>query len=120
MDAIRISIAVLPVRRVLRRRGVATIVGVGGVFVDQGVVTVGTVAAFVLYLNNLFEPMQQLSQFYNTVQSSGAALEKLFGLLDTPPSIAERPGAIDLPVDGAIVVDHVSFAYGDLRRARTT
>ena len=79
--------------------GVATIVGVGGLFADQGIVTVGTVAAFVLYLNNLFEPIQQLSQLYNTVQSAGAALNKLFGVLDTPPSIAERPGAVDLPAD---------------------
>ena len=50
-----------------------------------------------LYLNNLFEPIQQLSQLYNTVQSAGAALHKLFGVLDTQPSIVERPGAVDLP-----------------------
>ena len=55
---------------------IAMIVGVGGLFVDQGIVTVGTVAAFVLYLNNLFEPVQQLSQLYNTVQSAGAALQQ--------------------------------------------
>ncbi|GMU78250.1 MAG: ABC transporter ATP-binding protein [Acidimicrobiia bacterium] len=92
--------------------GVATIVGVGGWFTDLGIVTVGTVAAFVLYLNNLFEPIQQLGQIYNTVQSAGAALDKLFGLLDTRPSIAERPGAVDLAESGAITVDHVAFGYG--------
>ena len=53
----------------------------------------GELTAFVLYLNNLFEPIQQLSQIYNTVQSAGAALNKLFGVMDTPPSIAERPRA---------------------------
>jgi ATP-binding cassette, subfamily B, bacterial len=79
---------------------------------DRDIITVGTVAAFVLYLNNLFEPIQQLSQIYNTVQSAGAALSKLFGLLDTRPSIAERPGAIDLPARGGLTVDDVSFAYG--------
>ena len=56
--------------------------------------------------------MQQLSQLYNTVQSAGAALNKIFGVLDTRPSIAERPGAVDLPADGAVEVDHVTFAYG--------
>jgi ATP-binding cassette, subfamily B, bacterial len=91
--------------------GIALIVGVGGLFVDQGIVTVGTVAAFVLYLNNLFEPVQQLSQLYNTLQQAGAALHKLFGLLDTRPSIRERPGAVDLPRQGALEVDHISFAY---------
>ena len=80
-----------------RRRG---IIALGGYFADQDVVTVGTVAAFVLYLNNLFEPVQQLSQQYNIVQSSGAALHKLFALLDTEPSIVERPGAVDLPATG--------------------
>jgi ATP-binding cassette subfamily B protein len=75
-------------------------------------VSVGTVAAFVLYLNNLFEPVQQLSQQYNIVQSSGAALKKLFGLLDVEPSITERVDAVDLPQSGAIEVAQVSFAYG--------
>jgi len=92
--------------------GTALIIGVGGWFAHDGIVTVGTVAAFVLYLNNLFEPVQQLSQFYNVVQSAGAALDKLFGLLDTEPSVAERAGAYDLPVEtGAIEVRDASFAY---------
>src|SRR5262249_44799974 len=73
--------------------------------------TVGTVGAFFLYLNYLFEPVQQLSQLYNTVQSAGAALNKLFELLDTDPSITERPGAVDLPAEGALAVNDVSFAY---------
>ena len=67
--------------------------------------TVGTVAAFALYLQNLFDPVQQLSQLYNTVQSAGAALHKLFELLDERPSVAEKPGAVDLPAQGAIDVD---------------
>ena len=61
--------------------------------------TVGTVAAFVLYLNNLFEPVQQLSQLYNTVQSAGAALQKIFGVLDTRPIGRRTPGR-DRPARG--------------------
>ena len=91
----------------------ALIIGIGGLFADQGIVTVGTVAAFVLYLNSLFEPVQNLSQQYNIVQSAGAALKKIFELLDVTASIAERPDAVDLPATGAIEVEHVSFAYGD-------
>src|SRR5260370_11405349 len=93
--------------------GTALIVGVGGLFADQRIVTVGTVAAFVLYLNSLFEPVQQLSQLYNTLQQAGAAMKKLVGLLDTPPRIAERSGAVDLPCTGVLEVDDVSFRYGD-------
>jgi ATP-binding cassette subfamily B protein len=91
----------------------ALIIGLGGLFADQGLVTVGTVAAFVLYLNNLFDPVQNLSQQYNVVQSAGAALKKIFELFDVEPSIAERTGAVDLPATGAIDVADVSFAYGD-------
>jgi ATP-binding cassette subfamily B protein len=108
----RITVRYFPFVEYLGVLGVAMIVGIGGWFTDQGIVTVGTVAAFVLYLNNLFEPIQQLSQIYNTVQSAGAALNKLFGVIDTKPSIAERSGAVDLPATGAIVVDDVSFGYG--------
>jgi ATP-binding cassette subfamily B protein len=81
--------------------------------VDSGAVTLGTVAAFVLYLSNLFEPVQQLSQLFNTLQSAGAALRKLYDLLDTPVEVAEHPGAVDLPRRGAIEVEGVSFAYED-------
>ncbi len=93
--------------------GIAIIIGIGGLFVDEGIIEIGAVAAFVLYLNSLFEPVQQLSQLYNVLQSAGAALHKLFGLLDTKPSIAERPGAIDLPLTGPLEVEGVSFGYGD-------
>lgn len=112
VETARITVRYFPFVEYLGVMGIALIVGLSGWFTDQGIVTVGTVAAFVLYLNNLFEPIQQLSQIYNTVQSAGAALHKLFGLLDTRPSIAERPGAVDLPDHGAIELDHVSFAYG--------
>ena len=112
MQTLRISTRYFPLMESLGVAGTAVIVGLGGLFADQNIVSVGTVAAFVLYLNNLFEPVQQLSQQYNTVQSSGAALNKLFELLDVEPSIRERPGAVDLPLHGDIEVDHVSFAYG--------
>jgi ATP-binding cassette subfamily B protein len=65
----------------------------------------------VLTLGNLFDPVQQLSQLFNTVQSAGAGLKKLFELFDTSVDVPERPGAIDLPEAGEIVVEHVSFAY---------
>jgi ATP-binding cassette subfamily B protein len=113
LETVKISTKYFPFVEFMGVIGIAVIIGIGGLFVDQEIVTVGTVAAFVLYLNNLFEPVQQLGQLYNTLQSAAAALYKLFGLLDTPPSISERPGAIDLPERGMIEVDHVSFGYGD-------
>ncbi|MGH9031205.1 MAG: ABC transporter ATP-binding protein [Acidimicrobiia bacterium] len=113
IETVRISTRYFPLVEFSGVAGTALIIGIGGWFVDRDIVTVGTVAAFVLYLNNLFEPVQQLSQLYNLVQQSGAALQKLFGLLDTRTSIAERPGAVDLPEAGPLQVEHVTFGYAD-------
>jgi ATP-binding cassette subfamily B protein len=92
--------------------GTAVIVGYGGWLSTRGLVSVGTVVAFVLWLNNLFEPINQLSQLYNTVQSAGAALSKIFGVFDTHATVRERAGAVDIPHSGNVDVDDVTFAYG--------
>ncbi len=89
----------------------ALIVGVGGWLVHRGNVSVGTVVAFVLLLANLFDPVQQLSQLYNTVQSAGAALKKLYGILDAKPDVDEHMGAVDLPETGKLSVVDASFSY---------
>jgi len=113
LETVRISTRYFPFIEFCGVAGTAVIIGIGGWFANEKIVTVGTVAAFILYLNNLFEPVQQLSQLYNTLQQSGAALKKLIVLLDTEPKIAEQPGAVDLPLEGALEVDDVSFRYGN-------
>lgn len=90
---------------------IAVILGLGGFLSSREAVTVGTVAAFVLYLQNLFEPIQQLSQLFNTLQAAAAALHKLYSLLDEVPAVRERPGAVELAGGGALEVRNVSFAY---------
>ena len=112
LETVRISAKYFPFVEFTGVIGISVVVGLGGVLVDNRAVTVGTVLAFVLYLNNLFEPIQQLSQLYNTVQSSGAALHKLFLLLDTEVSVNEKPGAVDLPERGDLAVTGLAFAYG--------
>ena len=86
-------------------------IGIGGWFVHRGTVTLGTVVAFVLLLSSLFDPVQQLSQLYNTVQSAGAALNKLFAILDAKPEVDEHHAAVDLPQTGELKVSDVSFTY---------
>ena len=87
----------------------ALAIGIGGWLVNRGDVTVGTAIAVLLLLAQLFEPVQQLSQLYNTVQSSTAALDKLFGILDTTPDVAD--GDLALPASGAVAVSAVGFRY---------
>ena len=97
-----------------RARAIAVILFYGGWLTGRDVVTVGTLAAFVLYLQNLFEPMQQMSQLFNTLQAAGAALHKLYGLLDEDVAIDERAGR-GRPPGGRwrSTVDRVSFRYHD-------
>ncbi len=112
LRTVKISARYFPAVEFTGVLGTAVILGFGGFLVHRNLILIGTVAAFVLYLNNLFEPIQQLSQFYNVVQSAGAALQKVFNLLDTHASVVERPGAFDLPSGSlGIDVDHVSFSY---------
>jgi ATP-binding cassette subfamily B protein len=84
----------------------------GGYRVLHGQMTIGTLAAFLLYLRMFFEPMQEISQFFNTFQSASSALEKLAGVL------AERPGIKDplhpVPLDkvrGDVAFHEVQFSY---------
>jgi ATP-binding cassette, subfamily B, bacterial len=84
----------------------------GGYRVLHGQMTIGTLAAFLLYLRMFFEPMQDISQFFNTFQSAASALEKLAGVLAERPGIADpaRPVSLEL-VRGEIGFHHVRFSY---------
>lgn len=89
----------------------ALAVGVGGWMVHRGSLSLGTVTAFVLLLSSLFEPVQMLSQMYNSMQSAGASLHKLYAIVDTQPDVIEHGGAVELPAQGAIEVSGVGFTY---------
>src|SRR5262249_11752169 len=65
--------------------------------VANGDIKVGVLATFLLYLQRFFDPLQDLSQFYNTFQSAGAALEKISGVLDEPLGVPEPEVPVDLP-----------------------
>ena len=89
----------------------ALIVGLGGILVHRGSVSLGTVVAFVLLLATLFDPVQQLSQLYNTLQSAAASLHKLFAIIDAQPDVEESTQPISLPATGDVVVESISFVY---------
>jgi ATP-binding cassette, subfamily B, bacterial len=77
-------------------------------------VTVGVLAAFLLYLRQFFEPMEEISQFYNSFQSASAALEKLSGVLEEKPGVPEPVVAVPLESPrGEVRFDQVRFAYHD-------
>ncbi|WCO68505.1 ABC transporter ATP-binding protein [Iamia majanohamensis] len=111
MRSVWIQAWYLPVIELAGTGATALVVFVGGRLVIEDSLTVGTVALFVLSLSNLFDPVQQLSQLFNQVQSGGAGLKKLYELLDTDVDVPEAPDAVALPAAGAIAVAGVGFAY---------
>jgi ATP-binding cassette subfamily B protein len=118
LHAVRISVWYFGFIEFVGVFAVALMVGVGGWLAHRGSVSVGTVAAFVLLLSNLFDPIQQLSQLYNTVQSAGASLHKLYGIIDAEPDVGEHPQAVSLPPTGVLEAHDLSFRYqGAERRA---
>ncbi len=91
---------------------IAVVLIYGAKLAIDGEVTPGVLAAFLLYLRQFFEPMQEISQFYNTFQSASAALEKLSGVLEEEPSVPEPAHPVALiDSDGALRLDHVQFEY---------
>jgi ABC-type multidrug transport system fused ATPase/permease subunit len=115
--SIRLVAVYGPGVKVVGNVAVASVLLIGGSRVLHGEVTVGVLAAFLLYLRRFIEPVQELSQFYNVFQSAAAALEKLAGVLEEEPAVPEpaQADAVALPVErvaGEVRLEHVSFSYG--------
>ena len=96
----------------LGRLTTASVLLFGGYLVVQGQLTLGVLTAFVLYLRQFFEPMQDLSQFYNIFQAAGAALEKLAGVIEEASTVPEPHNPVSMrDVQGAVAFEGVTFAY---------
>jgi ABC-type multidrug transport system fused ATPase/permease subunit len=92
----------------------AVVLGFGGYLVFDGSLTIGTLFAFVGYLANFFDPVQVLSQLYNTFLAAVAALDKIIDVMEEEPEIDDRPDATPLPqIAGHVAFEHVRFGYGD-------
>jgi len=78
---------------------IAVVLTYGGLLVIDGSLQVGVLTSFLLYLQRFFDPLQDVSQFYNSFQGAASALEKLSGVLDEEPSVAE-PAVADSGVAG--------------------
>src|SRR5438445_7522727 len=91
----------------------AVVLGYGGWLAYHGDVSIGTLVAFLGYLTNFFDPVQQLSQLYNTFLSAVAALDKITDVLDEEPEVEDAPGAGPLgEIAGHVSFEGVRFSYG--------
>ena len=115
MKAVNINNIIWPVVDNLSTLGVALVYFVGINWLGNAtgnVVTVGTLVAFSGYIWRFWNPIQNLGNFYNSMVTTGAYVERIFELLDEPEEICDKEGAKELPpIRGHVQFDHVNFSY---------
>jgi ATP-binding cassette subfamily B protein len=113
MRTVVLNAAYFPIVDLLSTVALAVVLGYGGHLFFAGALTLGTLFAFMLYVQNFFDPVQALSQLYNTFLSATAALDKIMGVLAEKPEVLDRPGCRDLPhIKGDVEFEGVRFTYG--------
>jgi len=113
LRSITIYAVFFPVVEVLTSVAMALLLWYGGLRVLDGTLTVGILAAFIQYTRRFFQPLQDLSEKFNLLQSAMASSERVFALLDEPVSVAEpaQPRRLPVPVRGEVKFENVWFRY---------
>ncbi len=103
-----------PTTYVLNTVAMAILLLYGGRLAMDGVITIGTLVIFQRYISKFFEPIQNLAEEFNVIQSAAASAERIFWLMDTKPEIQDKPDAVTMPsFRGEIEFKNVWFAYRD-------
>jgi ATP-binding cassette subfamily B protein len=114
--SVRLSSTYAPGISLLGRIATLTVLVLGSLLVLGGSLTVGVLTAFVLYVRQFFEPMQDLTQFYNLFQAAAAALEKLSGVLEERPALPEPARPVRRSAwEGSLEFSEVTFAYQEAK-----
>jgi ABC-type multidrug transport system fused ATPase/permease subunit len=112
ISAMSLSFIFLPAIEFLGILATAIVLFFGGRAVAGGTVTLGVLVAFLSYVTRFFQPVQELSRMFTTLQSAMAGGEQVVKLLDTPSDVLDQPDAVDLPaITGRVKFEHVSFRY---------
>lgn len=102
-----------PLVALLSQLSAAAVLGMGTVWVVAGTLSVGTLIAFVLYLDSFFTPIQQLSQIFDSYQQAQVGLRRIGELLDTPTTTPPHPNPVPVSrADGDVRAQDVTFHYG--------
>jgi ABC-type multidrug transport system fused ATPase/permease subunit len=112
METVVLNAWYFPFVDLLSSVALAVVLGYGGHLYFNDAVTIGTLFAFLLYVQNFFDPVQQLSQLYGTFLSATAALDKIMDVLDEEPEVLDASGSEALPqVQGHVRFEDVHFSY---------
>lgn len=111
-----VTAAFPPVIELLSTLSIALVIGLGGYLVFAGQLTVGVVAAFLIYVQSFFRPLQMLASVYTVMQSALAGAERVFAIFDETPEPEDVPAATVLgKATGRIEFDAASFGYDSTR-----
>jgi ATP-binding cassette subfamily B multidrug efflux pump len=106
------ALLLMPLTNVLGNFFVIVLSGLGGWLALQGLVTVGTIATFIIYGQNFIQPLRQLANMYNSIQAALAGAERVFELIDTTPEVDDAPEAYSMmTIKGHVQFEHVNFGY---------
>ncbi|MBE0695449.1 MAG: ABC transporter ATP-binding protein, partial [Anaerolineaceae bacterium] len=112
INAMSLSFIFLPAVDLLGILATIIVLWFGGMSVGRGEVTIGVLVAFLAYVTRFFQPIQELSRLFTTMQSAMAGGEQVLRLLDTPSLVTDRVGAVQMPaLRGEIELDKISFQY---------
>jgi ATP-binding cassette, subfamily B, bacterial len=110
-----VNVGFFPLIAFAQALALASVLVGGAVLYDRGEVTIGTLAAFVLYVTSLFEPIARLAEWFSELRSGQAALVKIVGVLETPVAVPESDDPRALPESGDHAADELAFAYDEGR-----
>jgi ATP-binding cassette, subfamily B, multidrug efflux pump len=112
IKAMSIAMLVMPMMGILSNLNVAILCGLGGWLAIKGLVSIGTIAAFITYSRRFAEPLRQLGNLYSQIQGALAGAERIFDLLDTIPDQTDLPNAKELNnVIGEVNIKNLTFSY---------
>ena len=112
VTAVKFEALMMPMVNIITGVSFAIVIIVGGFQALDGVMSIGILMSFLLYVQRFFDPVLELSMQYTELQRAMASGARIFELLDIAPDIQDRPGAIELPpVKGEVNFQHVSFGY---------
>ena len=112
VDAMALSFVFLPTVEFLAVMSTAIVLWFGGRAVAQGVLELGVLVAFLAYVTRFFQPVQELSQLYTTMQAAMAGGERVLELLDAQPDVPDPKSGNAMPaIKGRIELRHVNFSY---------
>ncbi|MBQ7705843.1 MAG: ABC transporter ATP-binding protein [Selenomonadaceae bacterium] len=118
MKNVKLTSLLTPTVEFLAAVAVTLIVWFGGYEVVQGIMSAGSLVAFLTYAVNLANPVKRLSRIYGRMQQAMAAIDRIFSVLDMKETVNDKPDAVTMPkVAGQVSVENVTFSYDEKHNA---